>query len=146
MRSSQDHEPRRVVLFDGVCNFCDGAVNFILDRDARGHFEFAALQSPAGARLLEQAGQPGMSTIVLFEGERVYTQSTAALRIARKLDGAWPLLYALVVVPKPLRDWAYRTFAKNRYRLFGKLDACRVPTPELRARFLDTPAPSVAQD
>jgi predicted DCC family thiol-disulfide oxidoreductase YuxK len=138
MAQTDSNEPRRVVLFDGVCNFCDASVNFILDHDARGRFEFAALQSPAGVRLLAQAGRsPGLSTMVLIEGDRVYTQSTAALRIARLLDGAWRLLYALIVVPKPLRDWAYRAFAVNRYRLFGQLEACRVPTPELRARFLE---------
>ena len=127
-----------IVLFDGVCNFCDQAVMFIVDRDRRGQFAFAPLQSRTAARLLSRHGMAtGVSSVVLVEGERLYTQSAAALRIARRLDGLWPLLSALWIVPKPLRDAAYRYFAAHRYRWFGRLDACRVPTPELRRRFLD---------
>ncbi|MET0384777.1 MAG: DCC1-like thiol-disulfide oxidoreductase family protein [Polyangiales bacterium] len=137
--TEHSHQPRRIVLFDGVCNFCDHAINFIIDRDSRGRFEFASLQSDVGKRLKAEVGITGsdISTLVLIEGERAYTRSSAAVRIARQLDGAWPLLYALVLVPRPLRDWAYRYFAAHRYTWFGKLDACRVPSPEVRARFLD---------
>jgi predicted DCC family thiol-disulfide oxidoreductase YuxK len=131
-------QPDGIVLFDGVCNFCDQAVMFIVDRDREGHFAFAPLQSRTAARLLSRhALSTGLSTMVLVEGERVYTQSTAALRIARKLDGLWPLLSVLWLVPKPVRDAAYRYFAAHRYQWFGKLHACRVPTAELRSRFLD---------
>jgi predicted DCC family thiol-disulfide oxidoreductase YuxK len=129
-----------IVLFDGVCNFCDQAVMFIVDRDRSGYFAFAPLQSPTGERLLASHGMSGISTIVVVEGERVYTRSAAALRIARRLDGLWPLLRVLWLIPKPLRDAAYGYFAANRYKWFGQLDACRVPTPELRSRFLDVNA------
>lgn len=137
-------KPRAIVLFDGVCNFCDHAVMFIVDRDRHGHFAFAPLQSPFAARLLASHGMSGLSTMVVVEGERVYTRSAAALRIARRLDGLWPLLSVLWLVPKPLRDAAYSHFAANRYKWFGRLDACRVPTPELRSRFLDMNAPEAA--
>lgn len=132
--------PQSVVLFDGVCNFCNGAVNFIIDRDRAGRFRFAPLQSEVAAALLKQhgrevpAGDP--DTLILVEDGKVYERSTAALRIARGLRMPWSLLYALIVVPRPLRDLFYRLFARNRYRLFGRSDACRMPTPELRARFL----------
>jgi predicted DCC family thiol-disulfide oxidoreductase YuxK len=138
MPGSSDPAVRRVVLFDGVCSVCDRAVHFIFDRDARGRFQFAALQSPVGRALAAQHGiSTGLETMALIEGDRVYTQSSAALRVARQLDGAWPVLYAFTLVPRALRDWAYRQFAARRYRWFGQLEACRVPTPEIRSRFLD---------
>lgn len=136
--ASEITTPRRIVLFDGVCSVCDSVVHFIYDRDQRGLFTFAPLQSPAGQELVERFGlAQDLSTIVLIDGDRAYTKSTAALRIARLLDGAWPLLYALRVVPRPLRDVAYRYFAAHRYRWFGQLEHCRVPEPEMRRRFLD---------
>jgi predicted DCC family thiol-disulfide oxidoreductase YuxK len=127
-----------VVLFDGVCNLCNASVNFIIDRDPAGHFKFAALQSEAASGMLAPCGPSGeaLSSVVLLEEGRCYERSAAALRIARRLSGAWPLLYAFVVVPRPLRDAVYDWVARNRYRWFGKRDACRLPTPELRARFL----------
>lgn len=142
-----------VVLFDGVCNFCNGAVNFIIDRDPRGRFRFAALQSEAAQALLAAHGRtlpPGdPDTVILLEtderGEtRLYERSTAALHIAAGLRFPWNLLYALIVVPRPVRDFFYRLIAKNRYRWFGKRDACRIPTPELRARFLEVSKPASA--
>ena len=125
-----------VVLFDGVCNLCDAAVTFIIDRDADAVFRFASLQSETGQRLTQQYGLENEDTVVLVADGRCYVRSTAALRIARRLDGAWPLLAALLVVPASLRDAAYRFIARHRYRWFGTRDACRVPTPELRRRFL----------
>jgi predicted DCC family thiol-disulfide oxidoreductase YuxK len=130
-----------VVLFDGVCNLCNGAVNFAIDRDPRSRLRFASLQSPAGRQLLERLGHPvpagDSESILLVEGGRVHERSGAALRIARYLSGGWSLLAALLVVPWPLRDLVYRWVASHRYRWFGKTDVCRVPTPALRARFLD---------
>ncbi len=128
-----------IVLFDGVCNLCNGAVQFIINRDAKNRFSFASLQSEAGQARLRQFGlaTDAFDTFVLVEGGKAYTRSTAALRIARRLPGAWPLLYGLVVIPKPLRDWVYGLVARNRYRLFGRQDSCMMPTPELRARFLE---------
>ena len=128
-----------VVLFDGVCNLCQWSVRFIIARDRRGAFRFAALQSHEGRALLAAHGATAAlpDSIVLLEDGRAYTESTAVLRIARQLDGAWPLLYALVAVQRPLRDALYRIVARNRYRWFGRQQACMLPTPALRARFLD---------
>jgi predicted DCC family thiol-disulfide oxidoreductase YuxK len=128
-----------VVLFDGVCNFCDGTVAFIIDHDPHGHFQFAALQSEAARPFLERCGLPArcFDALVLVEEQRCYTRSTAALRIVRRLGRPWSLLYVLIVVPRPLRDALYVWLAANRYRWFGKRDACAVPGPGSRRRFLD---------
>ena len=126
-----------VILFDGVCNLCNGSVRFVLARDRQRRFRFASLQSAAAAQLL--AGRPPGAigdSIVLVEGERIYQQSTAVLRILRGLGAGWRLLYALIVVPRPLRDAVYRWVARNRYRWFGRTEACAVPRPEDRDRFL----------
>jgi predicted DCC family thiol-disulfide oxidoreductase YuxK len=126
-----------VILFDGVCNLCNSSVNFVIDRDPQGTIYFAPLQSEYARKILEKH-QIGMelNTIVLLEDGKVYDRSTAALRIARLLNGPWPLLYASIVIPRFIRDGVYRWIARNRYRWFGKTQACRVPTPELQARFL----------
>lgn len=127
-----------VVLFDGVCNLCNASVAFILRRDPKAYFRFASLQSRAAAKLLH--GRPeigtGLDSIVLLEDGACFTQSTAALRIARRLSGAWPLLYAFIVLPRFLRDPIYNWIARNRYRWFGRRDACMLPGPEIRDRFL----------
>jgi predicted DCC family thiol-disulfide oxidoreductase YuxK len=130
---------KSIVLFDGVCNLCNGAVQFIINRDREGCFSFASLQSAVGQAQLRQFGlaTDAFDTFVLVEGGKAYTRSTAALRIARRLPGAWRLLYALMIMPRPLRDWMYGLVARNRYRLFGRRDSCMMPTPELRAKFLD---------
>lgn len=127
-----------VVLFDGLCNLCNGAVDFIIDRDPQAQFRFAALQSDAARPLLARRGLSAerLGHIVLVEDGRCYLGSTAALRIARRLTSPWPLLYALLLVPRPLRDAVYDWVARNRYRWFGKRDRCRTPTPGLQARFL----------
>jgi predicted DCC family thiol-disulfide oxidoreductase YuxK len=127
-----------IVLFDGVCNLCNGSVTFIIKRDPERRLRFAALQSDSGRALLGKVGLPrdALDTLVLVEGGRAYTRSTAALRIARRLSGLWPLFYGLIVVPRPLRDLLYRAVARNRYRWFGKRDTCMLPTPDLQERFL----------
>ena len=138
-----------VVLFDGVCNFCDASVNFVIEHDGEGYFQFAPLQSGAGSRLASEHGLISktaetaptddlipIDSVILVENGKAYTHSTAALRIVRKLTGAWPVLYAFIVVPRPIRDFFYRLFAKYRYRLFGRKDQCMLPSPEVRARFL----------
>ena len=127
-----------LILFDGVCNFCNRAVNFVIDRDKAGYFKFAPLQSEIGEETRDRHGIDMLTTdsIVLVENEHAFLHSTAALKIARRLDGLWPAFYAFIIVPKPLRDWAYRLFASCRYKLFGRQDACMIPTPEVRARFL----------
>lgn len=126
------------MLFDGLCNLCSGAVDFIIDRDPRAELRFAALQSDAARPLLARCGLPAEhpGSIVLVEDGRCYRRSTAALRIARRLTFPWPLLYALLLVPRPLRDAVYDWVARNRYGWFGKRDRCRTPTPDLRSRFL----------
>jgi predicted DCC family thiol-disulfide oxidoreductase YuxK len=138
---------RAIVLFDGVCNLCNAAVLFIIDRDPREQFRFAPLQSPEAARLLRERGHPLSSagtgrdvpaSIVLIEDGRVSERSAAALRIARRLTGLWPAFYTLMLLPRPVRDLVYDWMARNRYRWFGRQDQCRVPTPELRGRFLET--------
>jgi predicted DCC family thiol-disulfide oxidoreductase YuxK len=134
-----DAEQKRIVLFDGLCNFCNATVLFIIDRDPKEHFAFAPLQSELGQELLRVRGFTDLTpeTVVLVDGDRVFTRSTAGLRIALGMGSLWPVLGALgYLIPRPLRDLAYRAFAKRRYRWFGKSDTCRVPTPELRRRFL----------
>ncbi len=127
-----------VVLFDGVCNLCNGSVNFIIDRDPDGYFRFASLQSEEAEAIMRSAGisDETLESIVLVEGGRVFRRSDAVLRIARKLKGPWSALALFTVVPRPIRDRVYDWIARNRYRWFGKRDTCRIPTPELRARFL----------
>jgi predicted DCC family thiol-disulfide oxidoreductase YuxK len=127
-----------VILFDGVCNFCDASVHWIIRRDPGGRFRFAPLQSPASARLQRDHGldPTALDTLVLVEGGRPYTKSGAALRILRQMPFPWPLAVALIAVPAPLRDLAYDFFARRRYRWFGMKDSCMVPTPEVRERFL----------
>lgn len=129
-----------LVLFDGDCNLCNGAVQFILRRDARAHFHFAALQSAAGRAALARVGGLGPlpDSIVLVQRGRALVKSAAALAIARGLRWPWPLLSIFWLVPWPLRDLVYDWIARNRYRWFGKREECWVPTPALRARFLDT--------
>ncbi len=133
-------ETQPVVLFDGVCNLCNGAVQFIIDRDPQSVFRFASLQSDAGRALLAShgyslpAGDP--ETLILVEQGQVFERSTAALKIARHLRGGWKVFAALLVLPAGFRDLGYRFIAAHRYRWFGKADACRLPTPELRTRFL----------
>ena len=128
-----------VILFDGVCHLCQGAVKFIIKHDPAGRFRFASLQSQAGSRLLQAAGahEKSLDSVVLIENGTYYIRSAAALRIARGLRYPWPLLYALIVVPKGLRDAVYQFIARHRYRWFGKDETCLVPTRELRERFLE---------
>jgi len=126
-----------IVLFDGVCNFCNGTVNFIIARDSAGYFKFAPMQSEIGQELRAKCGvSDEVDSIILIEDDTAYIYSSAALRIARRLGGMWPSVYILMAVPKPIRDFFYKLFARNRYRLFGKKDVCMVPTPEVRERFL----------
>ena len=127
-----------IVLFDGVCNLCEGVVRFIVRHDPDSRFRFAPLQSEPARRLLEKHGLPTdtVDTFVLVEGSRCLTRSDAALAVVRHLPGAWRMLRVLVVVPRPLRDWAYTIVVRNRYRWFGRKQSCMVPTPELTSRFL----------
>lgn len=128
-----------IVLFDGVCNFCNGTVNFIIRRDSAGYFRFAPLQSEYGRVVLhhENINPEKTDSLVLVEDDRVFVRSTAALRIARHLDGIWKFAALFMVVPRPIRDFCYDVFAKYRYRIFGKREICMIPTQEVRERFID---------
>lgn len=129
---------RALILFDGVCNLCNHSVQFIIKRDRVGYFSFAALQSNLGQSLLKEHNISGVDfeSIVLIEESKSFQRSTAALEIARKLDGSWPLFYAFIIVPRFIRDWIYDLVSKNRYRMFGRQDQCMIPTPALKSRFV----------
>ncbi|MCH8558716.1 MAG: thiol-disulfide oxidoreductase DCC family protein [Balneolia bacterium] len=137
--NNRKQKPEAVIMFDGVCNLCNASVNFVIDRDSDRYFKYAALQSEAGQRFLDRHNRSvsDFDSVILQEDETFYTKSTAALRIARKLDGAWPLLYGFIIIPPFLRNVVYDLIARNRYKWFGKQDECRIPTPELKSLFLD---------
>jgi len=128
-----------IILFDGVCNVCNGSVQFVIKRDKKNNFRFASLQSQEGQKLLAHYNLPAsdFNSFVLIENERVYIKSEGALKVAKKLSGLWPLLYGFIIVPKFLRDGVYNVIARNRYKWFGKKDSCMIPTPEIRAKFLN---------
>jgi predicted DCC family thiol-disulfide oxidoreductase YuxK len=117
---------------------CNGFVNFLISRDTGHRFQFGSLQSDNVKELLRSRNFSGneFSTVLLLEDGRIYSQSTAVLRIARKMNGLWPLLYAFIIIPPFIRNFLYNLVAKNRYRIFGKRDSCMMPTAELKARFI----------
>lgn len=127
-----------VILFDGFCNLCNGWVNFVIDHDPEGTFRFASLQSETGQRILAEHGSPAdfPDSIVLVEDGQCFFYSASILRIVRRLNGIWPMLFVFTVIPAAIRDWIYRKVASRRYQWFGKQDTCRMPTPDLEARFL----------
>jgi len=129
---------RKILLFDGVCNLCNTSVTFVIQRDKKDLFRFAALQDPAGQQLIEkyQIDPSNTDSIILIENDKAYVKSTAALKVARHLGGAYPLLYGFMIVPNFIRNWVYDYVAKNRYKWYGKKDSCMIPTPELKSKFL----------
>lgn len=137
MEASDNDRP--VILFDGVCVLCSGTVKFIIHRDKKALFRFAALQSKAGQKMID--GFKGFSenpdTVVLIENGKFYFRSAAVLRILRKLSGGWPLLYAMIIIPAPVRDFFYKFVAKKRYGWFGRYQECVIPEDNIRNRFLD---------
>lgn len=136
--------PDRLILFDGVCNLCNASVNFVIDRDPQALFSFASLQSEVGQLLLKHDGRPenSLESVMLWQDGRLYKKSRAALEIARQLNGAWPVLYAFIVIPPFIRDFVYGLIAANRYRWFGRMDQCRLPEPGVKKRFVETAAAS----
>jgi predicted DCC family thiol-disulfide oxidoreductase YuxK len=134
--SISDSHP--IVIFDGVCNLCNASVDFVIRHDPQGVFKVSANQHETGQRILREQGVDPheVDTVFLYEGGTLYRRSTAALRIVRHLGLPWSLLYGLVIIPAPLRDFVYRGIARNRYRWFGKKETCRLPTADERARFL----------
>lgn len=133
-----DFTEHGILLFDGVCNLCDGFVQFVIKRDKKAYFRFAPLQSEVGQELLGKYKMPTdkISTVVLIENEKVYTHSDVGLRVALRLGGAWPVFFVLTIFPRFIRNAVYNWIARNRYRWFGKKDACMMPTPDLKKRFL----------
>jgi predicted DCC family thiol-disulfide oxidoreductase YuxK len=129
---------RHIVIFDGVCNFCNGAVNFIIKRDPDGRFAFTPMQSPSGQRLIEEQGAEmvGIDTFLLVKDGRCFDRTDAALEITKDLTGLWHMFRISRILPRPVRDYFYRLFARNRYKLFGRRDTCMVPTESVRNRFL----------
>lgn len=129
---------KKIILFDGVCNLCNSSVTFVIKRDKKDAFRFAALQSEVGQQLIAKFNIDTAQTdsIILIDNDKAYVKSSAALRAARSLSGAWPLLYGFMIVPRFLRNWVYDYIAKNRYKWYGQRESCMIPTPELKAKFL----------
>ncbi|TNE61184.1 MAG: DUF393 domain-containing protein [Alphaproteobacteria bacterium] len=126
------------MLYDGVCNLCNGMVRFIIRRDRHALFRFAAVQSDYAAAVLARFGKVWQDdTFYLLLDGRLHDRSSAALRIMARLRFPWPMMAVFLLVPKPLRDWVYNLVARNRYRLFGRTDACQIPDKSVLERFLD---------
>ncbi len=131
---------KKIILFDGVCNLCNNAINFIIEHDKKDVFRFASLQSDLGKKLVSERGidPEVLDTIYLIEpGVVYYEKSTAALKIAEDLSGGYSFMKYFIYLPKFIRDGVYNLVASNRYSWFGKKESCMIPTPELKAKFLD---------
>ena len=128
----------KIILFDGVCNFCNASVNFIMKRDKRDEFRFAALQSEIGIELQKKfhLDPNDLESFILIEGEKYYKKTTAALRTAKEFGFPWNLSYIFIIIPPIIRNIAYNIIAKYRYKWFGKKESCRVPSPGDRSKFL----------
>lgn len=127
-----------IILFDGVCNLCNQSVQLVIKKDKKNRFLFAPLQSKDVVAYLNKQPTDFSNTdsILLITSDKIYTKSSAALKIAKQLTGLYTLLYLFYIVPKPLRDLVYDFIAKNRYKWFGKEESCMIPTPELKEKFL----------
>lgn len=128
-----------IILFDGVCNLCEGVVKFLIRRDKNDVFRFASLQSEVGQALLQKFHLPtqNYNSFVLVVDEKVYLRSSAALKVCEFLGGFWKILAIFWLIPKPLRDAIYSYIAKNRYKWFGKRNKCIIPTPEIKRKFIE---------
>jgi predicted DCC family thiol-disulfide oxidoreductase YuxK len=128
-----------IILFDGVCNLCNGFVQFIIRKDPTAKFKFASLQSDFGkSQLIRFHLDPALlHSIVVIDGEVAFQRSDAALRITNHLGGPWKILNAFKILPKFFRDAIYNVVAANRYRIFGKRETCMIPTPDLKERFIE---------
>jgi predicted DCC family thiol-disulfide oxidoreductase YuxK len=136
MSTSEVQNP--VILFDGVCNLCNGSVLFILNRDPSGIFRFAPLQSETGKNLLSKFDLPNdkFDSIILVENNEYYLRSTAALKILQRLGALWKIVYVFMLVPRPVRDYIYDIVARNRYKWYGKRAECMIPSSDIESRFL----------
>lgn len=129
---------KQIILFDGVCNFCNFWVNFVIKRDKRDVFRFASLQSEEAKKLTKKFNfdNSSLDTFVLIVGEKLCTKSTAALLVSKELKSLFKIIYPLIILPEFLRDFIYDIIANNRYRIFGKRDVCRIPTEYDKQKFL----------
>jgi predicted DCC family thiol-disulfide oxidoreductase YuxK len=129
----------RIILFDGVCNLCNGSVQFVIKKDTEAKFKYASLQSASGQALLKKFNLPleQFDSFIYIKGSQVFQRSAGALNVLKDLGGFWKLLYGFIIIPPFLRDAVYNYIAKNRYKFFGKRESCMIPTPELKKRFLD---------
>ncbi|MBT8296314.1 MAG: thiol-disulfide oxidoreductase DCC family protein [Gramella sp.] len=133
-------ENKKIVLFDGVCNLCNNAIQRIIKHDKKDIFRFASLQSEIWKQMVEERGMDAeeLDSIILIDpGVAYYKKSTAALEISRELSGGYSLLKNFLFIPEVFRDGVYDLIANNRYKWFGKKDQCMIPTPELKSKFLD---------
>lgn len=133
-------EGKLIVLFDGICNFCNDSVQRIIKNDQKDRFRFASLQSEIGQELTCERGldTSQVDSIILIDpGNAYYIKSTAALEIAKRMDGLYPILQVFLILPASIRDWGYDYIAKNRYKWFGKRDECKIPTPDEKAKFIE---------
>ena len=137
MPDQQKNKP--LILFDGVCNLCNWSVQFILKRDKNKKFLFAPLQGKKGQEILQKFNLPAnyLNSFILAEGGKIYTRSTAALRMLKILGRGWNIFYAFIIIPPFIRNGAYNLIAKYRYKWFGKREQCMVPGPEVRERFIE---------
>jgi predicted DCC family thiol-disulfide oxidoreductase YuxK len=131
-------QTKSIVFFDGVCNLCNASIDFIIQKDKKNQFLVGALQDSLSKEVLagHQVKQDYLDSLILLEEDKIFYKSTAALKIARKLSGIWPIFYPLIHLPTWLRDPVYDFIGKNRYRLFGKKNTCRIASPEEKAKFL----------
>ena len=135
---SLSKDQNSVIIFDGVCNLCNSSVTFVIKRDKSYKFKFAPLQSETAKNLISKLNlsTDKIDSIILIENHKYYIKSTAAIRICKELGALWSLMYILILVPKPVRDYIYDIVAKKRYKWFGKKEHCMIPTKELESRFL----------
>jgi predicted DCC family thiol-disulfide oxidoreductase YuxK len=135
----QEIEKHSIILFDGVCNLCSNSVQFIIKHDPKNHFRFASLQSKSGQQILAQfnLSTTNLSSFILLENGKIFTQSTGALKVAKQLSKGWRFLYVLINVPPFIRDGVYQIIANNRYRWFGKKTTCLIPSAAVEALFLE---------
>jgi len=140
MNNNSDHTGKTILFFDGVCNLCNGFVQWMIRRDPKQHFYFASLQSDFAKDFLQALGEDSSSlqTVMLYRDGKIYKESDVSLQVASQLGFPWKLAYPIKFIPRIIRDSIYRWIANNRYRWFGKQESCMMPTPELQNRFLDT--------
>ena len=130
---------KKIILFDGVCNLCNSSINYVIDHDKKDVFRFASLQSELGKTIQDYLGikNTNLDTIILYiPNEAYYIKSTAALKIMITFSGIWKLMQLFTIIPAPIRDFVYNYIAKNRYKWYGKQESCRIPTIELKSKFL----------